>query len=356
MKYGCKQVLAVIACAMSLSTLKAEVVQTAQGKIEGQKEQNLTVITFKGIPFAAPPVGDLRWRAPQPPVAWQGIRKATKFGASCMQIKAGERLPWTTEFMVQNELSEDCLYLNVWTPQLKPGANLPVIFYIHGGGFSEGSGAVEVYRGSNLAAKGAVVVTINYRLGVFGFLAHPELTAGSGHHSSGAYGILDQIEALKWVNANIANFGGDPKKITIWGQSAGAASVANLVASPLAAGLFERAQADSGLGVAGFFGPRLNDAEANGLKFTEERHASSIKQLRAMSAEALMPDPKAPATAAGLRFGPPIDGWVLPDSPNNMSAAGSDNDVPVVTGYQAGDSMLFAMMGPPSARWMITTR
>jgi len=264
-----------------------------------------------------------------------------------MQVKAGERLPWTREFMVQNQISEDCLYLNIWTPQVKAGANLPVIFFIHGGGFSEGSGAIEVYRGSNLAAKGAVVVTINYRLGVFGFFAHPELTAESEHHSSGEYGILDQIAALKWVNANIASFGGDPKKITIWGQSAGAFSVAALVAAPLTAGLFEQAQADSGLGVPGFPTTHLKDAEANGLEFAARHHAASIKEMRALPAEALLQDPNPPSAGRGLRFAPPIDGWVLPDSPTNMSAAGSDNDVPVVTGYQSGDSALLAMMAPP---------
>jgi para-nitrobenzyl esterase len=163
-----------------------------------------------------------------------------------MQYKSGERLPWTTEFMVQNKISEDCLYLNIWTPKLNSTAQLPVILFIHGGGYVEGSGAVDVYAGENLAAKGALVVTINYRLGVFGFLAHPELTAESGHHSSGDYGVQDQIAALQWVNQNIAPFGGDPRNITIWGQSAGAGSVANLIASPLAAGLFEYAQGDSG--------------------------------------------------------------------------------------------------------------
>ena len=275
-------------------------VRTNSGTLEGITENGVS--SFKGVPFAAPPVGDLRWRAPQLPEAWEGVRKANEFGASCMQVKAGERLPWTREFMVQNQISEDCLYLNIWTPRVKAGANLPVIFYIHGGGFSEGSGAVEVYRGNNLAAKGAVVVTVNYRLGVFGFFAHPELTAESDHHSSGEYGILDQIAALKWVNANIANFGGDPKKITIWGQSAGAFSVAAMVATPLTAGLFQQAQADSGLGVPGFFSIHLKDAEASGLSFAERHNASSIKELRAMSAETLLQDPKAPPAAGGLRL------------------------------------------------------
>ena len=318
-------------------------VHTTAGTIEGSVENG--VASFKGIPYAAPPVGDLRWRAPQPLAAWQGIRKATEFGASCIQSKAGERLPWTKEFMVQNDISEDCLYLNVWTPQPKHGAKLPVIVFIHGGGYVEGSGAVEVYRGDNLAPKGVVVVTINYRLGVIGFLAHPELTAESDHHVSGNYGLLDQVAALKWVHDNITNFGGDPQNVTIWGQSAGAMSVATMVATPLAAGLFQHAQADSGLGISAMRMMNLSDAEQNGVKFTGDHHAASIKELRAIPAEALLPDPNVPMTPGGLSFAPIVDGWSLPDTPNNMSEKGTDNDVPVITGYQAGDSALF--LGAP---------
>jgi para-nitrobenzyl esterase len=335
-----KRVLSVaflVSASMAMAGAQVRV-KTAQGTLEGTSEGG--VIAFKGVPFAAPPVGDLRWRAPQPPAAWTGVRKAEQFRASCMQYKAGERLPWTREFMVQNEIGEDCLYLNVWTPRAGASANLPVIVFIHGGGFTEGSGAVEVYGGGNLAAKGAVVVTINYRLGVFGFLAHPELTAESEHHSSGNYGLLDQIAALRWIRANIAQFGGDPRRVAIWGQSAGAFSVAALVASPVAAGLFERAQADSGVGVAGLPMSNLNDAEQNGVKFATEHHAASIKDLRALPADALIPDPKA-GMAAAFRFAPVVDGWVLPDTPNNMNAKGNDNDVSFLTGYQAGDSALF---------------
>jgi para-nitrobenzyl esterase len=314
-------------------------VQTTAGAIAGSAENG--VFSFKGVPFAMPPVGDLRWRSPQPPASWQGIRKATDFGPSCIQVKAGERLPWTKEFMVQNQIGEDCLYLNIWTPKVSADAKLPVIVFIHGGGFSEGSGAIEVYRGDNLAAKGVVVVTINYRLGVLGFLAHPELTAESEHHASGNYGLSDQIAALKWVNANIAKFGGDPLRVTIWGQSAGAFSVAAMVASPLAAGLFQQSQADSGLGVSSIPMLSLKDAEQGGVKFAEQHHAATLKELRALPAEALVADPSVGTTPASIRFSPIIDGWVLPDSPTDMNAKGSDNDVAVITGYQAGDSALF---------------
>jgi para-nitrobenzyl esterase len=334
-------VLIAASCALACAQTQ---VQTTAGTIEGSTENGIA--SFKGVPFAAPPVGDLRWRPPQPLAPWQGIRKATEFAASCMQIKLGERLPWTKEFMVQNQIGEDCLYLNIWTPRLKAGANLPVILFIHGGGYVEGSGAVEVYNGINLAPKGVVVVTINYRLGVFGFLAHPELTAESDHHASGNYGMLDQVAALKWVHDNIASFGGDSHNVTIWGQSAGAMSVATLVATPLAAGLFEQGQADSGLGISSFPMARLSDAEQIGVKFAEQHHAASIKELRAMPADALLPDPKVPATAGGLRFSPIVDGWSLPDTPNHMSEKGTDSDVPVITGYQAGDSMLFMGQAP----------
>lgn len=313
-------------------------VQTELGTLEGVARNG--IVTFEGVPFAAPPVGDLRWRAPQPPAPWKGVRKADRFGPSCMQFKAGERLPWTREFMVQNEVSEDCLYLNIWTPKVGAVIHLPVIVFIHGGGFSEGSGAIEIYDGTNLAAKGAVVVTINYRLGVFGFLSYPGLTAESAHHSSGNYGLLDQIAALKWVKANIAAFGGDPHNVTIWGQSAGAFSVGALIASPVAAGLFQHAQADSGLGFTSLPMLNLNAAEQNGIKFAAEHHAASLKQLRALSAESLLPDPN-DHMAGALRFSPIVDGWILPDTPNNMNAKGDDNDVPVITGYQAGDSALF---------------
>ena len=314
-------------------------VKTASGTLEGSAEKG--VYAFKGVPYAAPPIGDLRWRSPQPVTGWAGVRKAQEFGPSCMQYKSGERLPWTTEFMVQNKISEDCLYLNIWTPKLNSTAKLPVILFIHGGGYVEGSAAVDVYAGENLAAKGALVVTINYRLGVFGFLAHPELTAESGHHSSGDYAVQDQIAALQWVNQNIAPFGGDPRNITIWGQSAGAGSVANLIASPLAAGLFEHAQGDSGFGIAGLPVTPFNAAEANGVKFAEEHHAGSIKELRAVSAADLIGDPSQASPSAGFRFGPIVEGWILPDTPNNMNEKGSDNDVPVITGYQAGDAALF---------------
>ena len=296
------------------------------------------VTVFKGIPFAAPPVGPLRWRPPQPVKPWSGVRPAVEFGASCMQHEVKELLPWTEEYMTHNDVSEDCLFLNVWTPHAAKSAHLPVIVFIHGGAFTSGAGGIAIYNGTDLAATGLVVVTINYRLGVFGFFAYPELTAESEHHSSGNYALLDQIAALQWVKRDIAGFGGDPNRVTIWGQSAGAFSVNDLLASPLAAGLFERAMADSGIGMTGQLMPDLRSAEEAGMKFAEAHHADSLKALRTIPAEDLLNE----AQGGMGRFSPIVDGWVLPDTPLALSAKHADNDVPVITGYQANDGLLFS--------------
>ncbi|MEK7833060.1 MAG: carboxylesterase family protein, partial [Acidobacteriota bacterium] len=188
---------------------------------------------FKGIPYAAPPVGDLRWRPPQPPKQWSGVRQADKFSDSCVQVLTRSRNPWTKEFMVQNNVSEDCLCLNVWTGAKNANEKRPVFVWIHGGAFSEGSGEVATYDGEELAKQGLIVVTINYRLGAFGFFSHPELTKESPHHASGNYGLLDCVAALQWVQKNIAAFGGDPSRVTLAGQSAGAIAVHSLLAAPL---------------------------------------------------------------------------------------------------------------------------
>ncbi len=315
------------------------VVNTVSGKVSGVASDKTKTVSFKGIPFAAPPVGELRWRAPQPAKPWQDVRKANRLSASCMQVTEKEHLPWTSEFMTQNELSEDCLYLNVWTPRLGTSAKLPVLVFIHGGGFGGGSGGIAIYDGEQLAATGVVVVTINYRVGVFGFLARPDLTSESQHHSSGNYGLMDQIAALRWVNENVSNFGGDPARVTIWGQSAGAFSVQDLIASPLAAGLFSRAVANSGIGVAGLPLMPLADAEATGVKFAASRHATSIKELRAMPAADLLPKT---AFFSEERWSPILDGWILPATPDQLSEKGVDNDVPIMTGNMANDGLLFA--------------
>jgi para-nitrobenzyl esterase len=292
---------------------------------------NSAITVFKGIPFAAPPVGNLRWRAPRSVVAWTGVRKADHFSASCIQNVVTERKPWTFEFMTHGEISEDCLYLNIWTPAGSAGEKHPVFFWMYGGGNNEGSAAVPVYDGEQLAKKGLVVVTINYRLGVMGFFTHPELTKEAD--TSGNYGLLDQLAALHWVKSNIAAFGGDPARVTIAGQSAGAADTHSLVASPLAKGLFARAIEESGSNIAAIMRP-LADQEKNGVRFAEAKGAHSLADLRAMSAQ----DLSTPITGgAPIRFGPVVDGHFLPASPNEIFAEGKQNDVPELTGCNKDD-------------------
>lgn len=311
----------------------AEPVHVEGGLLSGVSGTDPSVRVFKGVPFAAPPVGDLRWRPPQPPASWEGVRKAARFGPSAMQAHTGAFGPWTKEFIFGNEVSEDCLYLNVWTAAEHADEKRPVLVYIHGGAFTGGSGEVAVYDGEELAKKGLVVVTINYRLGVLGFLAHPELTKESRHNASGNYGLLDQVAALRWIQKNITAFGGDPNRVTISGQSAGAASVHLLTASPLAKGLFHRAIAQSGSGVARGPMRRREGAEQDGVKFAEAKGARSLAELRALSAKDLI----ASVSGSAFRFSPVIDSWFLPDEVTAIFARGRQNDVPTLTGLNADE-------------------
>ncbi len=240
-------------------------VRVETGWVQGVPASDPSVTVYRGIPFAAPPLGELRWRPPQPSAAWDGVRQAGQFSAACIQDPVRSLGPWTEEYMHQGEYSEDCLYLNVWTERRDAARKRPVLVWIYGGAFTGGSSAVALYDGEALARKGLVVVTFNYRVGVLGFLAHPELTRESKFHASGNYGLLDQIAALRWVQTNIAAFGGDPRRVTIGGQSAGAASVHILTASPLAKGLFHRAIAQSGSGLGNGARP-LPEAETEGVK------------------------------------------------------------------------------------------
>lgn len=333
-------VSAVVALSVNvLGALKGPI-PTKDGPVEGVSSTDGKLEIFRGIPFAAPPVGNLRWVAPQPVKPWTSVLKADHFSASCEQSLPHSRLPWTEEFMTQNEVSEDCLYLNVGTPASSSSANLPVFVWIYGGGFSEGSSAVALYDGANLAKTGMVVVSLNYRLGVFGFLAYPELTAESSHHSSGNYGLLDQVAALQWVRRNIRSFGGDPERVTICGQSAGAFSVHAMTASPLTKGLFQRAIAESGSSLVSLPAPTLAEAEEHGVEFAEEHGVHSLKALRALSPDELMAQKSPPQM--GLRFAPIIDGWFLPEDPHEIFAQGRQNDVPMITGFTSGDSTTFA--------------
>ncbi|HZX72840.1 MAG TPA: carboxylesterase family protein, partial [Cyclobacteriaceae bacterium] len=308
-------------------------VATESGLVSGVKSSTTNVVAFKGIPYAAPPVGELRWREPQPPVKWEGTRVADKFCASCIQNVRGSSPPWTDEFMVSGAVSEDCLFLNIWTPAKKTNQKLPVLMFIHGGAFREGSGSIAVYDGEALANKGIIVVNINYRMGILGFFAHPELTSESPNHASGNYALLDQIAALQWIKKNIAAFGGDPKKVTIGGQSAGASSVHALTASPLAKGLFVRAIAESGSTYStGTNTTKLADAEQNGVKFALAKGVASLKDLRALSIEQLTQTP-----VQGVNFGLIADGWFLPESIPAVFAQGKQNDVATLTGLNADE-------------------
>jgi para-nitrobenzyl esterase len=317
-----------VAAVMPLTAAIKEAVRVEGGLLSGVPGSDPSVTVFRGIPFAAPPVGDLRWRAPQPPAPWQGVRKADQFSANCMQRMRDGLGPWTAEYQPHGPISEDCLYLNVWTAARSSDEKRPVLVYIHGGAFTDGSGNVPVYDGERPAKKGVVVVLINYRVGPLGFFTHPELTKESGHNSSGNYGLLDQVAALQWVNKNIAAFGGDPKRVTIGGQSAGAASVHYLTASPLAKGLFAGAIADSGANARMGPGRTLAQSEQNGARFAESRGARSLQELRALPADSL----RSPLEG-GFSFGPIIDGWFLPSSADEIFAKGEQSDVPTLTGW-----------------------
>jgi para-nitrobenzyl esterase len=293
-----------------------------------------SVKAYLGIPFAAPPVRENRWRAPQPVKAWQGIYNADSLKPECPQAL---RSPSINHYFGEEAVSEDCLYLNLWAPAAaKAGDKLPVVMWIYGGAFNVGSASSPIYSGEPLARKGIIYVAANYRLGVFGFLAHPELTAETGHKASGNWGFLDQVAALQWVQRNIAAFGGDPRNVTLVGQSAGSMSINNLQASPLARGLFARAFGMSGASVDG--GPigaeaTLAKAETTGVQLQAAMKAEHISDLRKVSWDKVL----AASQQAKLRFGPSIDGYYLPDTPQHIFEKGQQSDVPVVTGSTAND-------------------
>jgi para-nitrobenzyl esterase len=316
------------------------IVQTANGKVEGYAKENLRI--FKGIPFAAPPIDEFRWKAPQPVQNWTGIKKCTEFSASPIQNKPQPFSCWTEEFIAKPEpLSEDCLYLNVWTSS-KNKEKHPVLVWIYGGGLNSGSANCDIYDGEEMAKKGVIFVSINYRVGVMGFMAHPELSKESGYSSSGNYGFLDQIAALKWVQKNIAAFGGDPNNVTIAGQSAGAFSVNAMIASPLAKGLFHKAIPQSGGLLSNRFNQNLAESEQQGLKFMEKANCNSIADLRKKSADEIQ---KASNLQGFGRFGTTMDGYVLPTNIFDHFKNGKHNQVPILTGWVTGDGSL---MGVPN--------
>ena len=318
---------------------QSAIVKTANGAIEGEINEDKTVRIFKSIPFAAPPVGDLRWKAPQPAQNWSNVRNCTTFSASPMQNKPVPFLCWTEEFIAQPEpLSEDCLYLNVWTSARGKEEKQAVFVWIYGGGLSSGSSNCAIYDGEEMAKKGVVFVSVNYRVGAFGFMAHPELSKESEHTTSGNYGFLDQMAALKWIQKNITAFGGDPDNVTIAGQSAGSFSVNALVASPLAKGLFHKAIAQSGGLFSNFSNKTLSEAEQQGEAFMKITGVTSLAALRGKTAEEIQ---ALSSNQKVGRFGTTLDGYFLPVNLLAHFEKGLHNDVPLLTGWVTGDGALF---------------
>jgi para-nitrobenzyl esterase len=313
------------------------IISTQYGRLRGSGSG---VVSFKGIPYAAAPTGRLRWRPPEKPAEWQGVRDATAFGTICPQPPTPPVPPMPS--------SENCLTLNVWTPARSASDRLPVMVWIHGGGFALGSGSWPMFDGEALARRGVVLVTLNYRLGALGFFAHPELSRESPRRVSGNYGILDQISALQWIKQNIAHFGGDPGNVTLFGESAGAYSTCILMVSPLAKGLFRRAIAESlPLNV----GPKQRltttyygrpSAEAQG-----KVAASDIAELRAMTADEVMAKiPATPLMGTEVHYFPVIDGWVLPDDPGQLFGTPAQTKMPLLIGSNADEGLFFAAYAP----------
>jgi para-nitrobenzyl esterase len=326
--------VAVILCGQALA---ADRIKTANGTLESAKPPNAGVRSFKGIPFAQPPVGDLRWREPQPVKSWKGLRNADQFGPRCMQ-RTG---PGADYWFRSNGMSEDCLYLNVWTPAKSGKEKLPVLVYIFGGGFQNGDGSEPRYDGENMARKGMVAVTLNYRTNIFGFFAHPELTKESPHHASGNYGLLDQVAALEWVQRNIKAFGGDPKRVTIAGESAGSISVSALMASPLSRNLIAGAIGESGAMISSLPPRPLAEAEQSGVKFAAAASASSLAALRALSAAQI----QEAAAKASTRFGSVLDGYFLQKPLAEVFEAGEQAKVPLLAGSNSEEAGGRAVLG-----------
>jgi para-nitrobenzyl esterase len=311
-------------------------VQTDKGEVEGAYTADQQVIAFKGIPYAAPPVGDLRWRPPQPTAKWKHILPTKDFGNHCIQS-----VSYPDMVFHDPGSSEDCLTLNVWAPAKAVRGSLPVMVWIYGGGFVGGGTSESRQDGQFLAHRDVIIVSMNYRLGIFGFFVHPELTAESPEHASGNYGLLDQVAALKWVNANIARFGGDPANVTIFGESAGSSSVSALMASPTARGLFTKAVGESGAAFSSgesTFEPR-EKLEQRNLAFVKTAYnTSSLADLRKLPADTILAAVTAKTTPPPPRFGPDVDGYFLPDSVPNIYAAGHQAHVLLLAGWNADEA------------------
>ncbi len=339
------------AAAGSAAAAISDPVMLDSGAVSGKVENG--VAAYKGIPFAAPPVGELRWQAPQAVPKWQGVRAADQYGHVCVQPAGGRGYTNIALLPQGPTASEDCLYLNVWTPASSPSAKLPVMVYIYGGAFTQGAGSIPLYDGTNLAKKGVIVVTMNYRLGAFGFFAHPALTKESEHHASGDYGLMDMLASLRWVQRNIAGFGGDPANVTVFGQSAGAMAIAALVGSPRSAGLFKRAISESGAWMG------LGPGRMRTLDQAEQAGAKEAQALGAETAEALRKLP-ADEVAAKLRgAGMIVDGYVIPEDVTHVFEQGKQQPVDVLVGSNKDEGSFFGGRGASaeqfkkqqSARW-----
>ena len=322
--------------AKPVSKAPMPIVQVANGQLLGAVLPS-GIHTFKGVPYAAPPVGSLRWREPQPAAAWKNGRPATQFGPRAMQLPIFGDMNFRS-----NGVSEDCLYLNVWTGAKSARERRPVLVYFYGGGLVAGDGSEPRYDGESMARQGIVAVTVNYRLGAFGFMAHPELTQESPHHASGNYGLLDQAAAIRWVRENIAAFGGDPRHITIGGESAGSFSTSAQMASPLAKDLLVGAIGESGslLGLQPL--PTLAQAEQTGVQFAASLGAASLAALRALPAQQLL---EAAGKPGAPRFSAIVDGYLFPQSPAAVFTAGQQAKVPLLVGWNSQEMGYQAFLG-----------
>jgi para-nitrobenzyl esterase len=329
--------IAIVAAVLGTLTA-ADRVKTANGMIETTVPSSSGVRSFKGIPFGQPPVGALRWREPQPVKNWTSVRNADQFGPRCMQ----RTTPNADYWFRSNGMSEDCLYLNVWTPAKSGRERLPVLVYIFGGGFQNGDGSEPRYDGENMARKGMVAVTVNYRTNIFGFFSHPELTQESAHHASGNYGLLDQVAALQWVRRNIAAFGGDPNRVTIAGESAGSISVSGLMASPLSRNLIAGAIGESGAMTSSLPPRPLAEAEQDGVKFGGAAGASSLAALRALTAEQIQ---DVVAKSTGMRFSTALDGYFLSKQLTEIFEAGQQSKVPLLVGSNSEEQPARGVLG-----------
>lgn len=320
-------------------------IKTDKGKVRGSLTTDEKVRVFKGIPYAAPPVGPLRWQPPQPALKWKGVRDAAAFGSRCMQAALFKDMAFRDPGP-----SEDCLTLNVWTPAKAKKGSLPVMVWIFGGGFQAGGTSEPRQDGQFLAHRNVIVVSMNYRLGIFGFFAHPQLTAESPHHASGNYGLMDQNAAIEWVQKNIAVFGGNPHNITIFGESAGSESVSALMASPLSENRFQKAIGESG---AEFPAGRVDvdareAAEQADMKFSEIAFGTgNLTDLRRLSADELLKAATAKAKEAHVHFRPDVDGWFLPDTVPNIYAAGKQAHIPLLAGWNADEARSTVIFAHP---------